>query len=419
MFLYKNFLKLFILIFLGGFFSSNTFATLVFTNEENGTHESQFFIDSGDVSTDFIDLEFGTINSAKLRFDIVNNKFVLNRDFHINNNLQLDGTFADKDGDVGTLGQVLSSTATGTNWITNSSNPIPFITSGANSMTPSSTKTITISGKNFTPTTAVSIPGFDGTINSTTINSSSELEINITAGTTEAVYDIVISNGGVLNTEWTGNGVGLLTVASSTWIDLRAGGATFTDGNGAGNDIRYRSGMSMSRDANGIYFTGSSPWSSWVKFEALGWTRGTNKTLQWIFSQPTSYMMLGIGSTATNETDTAQYAQAEVEAYFDSSTSLWGLYGNNGTVGTAGNQSSSATISSGTYKIIFENDGDAGDIFRMYKLPSANESDWDDTSNLVKTMTIGGSLNPDEPNLMPFIIPQDGGAQRFIAVKVE
>lgn len=32
---------------------------------------------------------------------------------------RLDGTFADKDGDVGTVGQILSSTATGTNWIAN------------------------------------------------------------------------------------------------------------------------------------------------------------------------------------------------------------------------------------------------------------------------------------------------------------
>ena len=30
---------------------------------------------------------------------------------------RLDGTFGDKDGDVGTTGQILSSTATGTDWI--------------------------------------------------------------------------------------------------------------------------------------------------------------------------------------------------------------------------------------------------------------------------------------------------------------
>jgi len=31
--------------------------------------------------------------------------------------LRLDGTFGDKDGDVGTAGQILSSTGTGTDWI--------------------------------------------------------------------------------------------------------------------------------------------------------------------------------------------------------------------------------------------------------------------------------------------------------------
>jgi len=95
MFLYKNFLKLFTLIFLGGFFSSNTFAALVFTNEENGTHESQFFIDSGDVSTDFIDLEFGTSNTAKLRFDIPNDKFIFNRDLNLSSQKKL--VFSDAD----------------------------------------------------------------------------------------------------------------------------------------------------------------------------------------------------------------------------------------------------------------------------------------------------------------------------------
>ncbi len=55
-----------------------THAGLIFTNEENGTHESNFVIDSADVSTDFIDLSFGNSTGKKLRFDLPNNQFLLN-----------------------------------------------------------------------------------------------------------------------------------------------------------------------------------------------------------------------------------------------------------------------------------------------------------------------------------------------------
>lgn len=380
--------------------------------EENSTNE---FVLDNDNSGGDVQLTFGENLAKYLKWDAAAANFELNDSLKILGNLEVTGELKDKDGDSGAVGQILSSSATGIDWITNSSNPIPFISSGGYSMPPSSTKIIVISGENFTPSTVASIPGFDGTVNSTTVNSSSELEISITAGTTETIYDIVISNGGVLNTIWAGNGVNLLTVATSNWIDLRAGGASFTDGNGAGNDIRYRSGMGMSRDSSGMYFTGSTPWSSWVKFESLGWTRGTNKTLQWIFTRPDAAMMIGIGSTTTDETSTAQYYQAEIEAYFSSATNFASFYGK------STNQSVSYNISggSGVFKLVFEDDGDAGSTYTLYEIPSANQADWDNTSLVRKTGTITAGFAFSGTDIMPFIIPRNGGAQRFIAVKVD
>lgn len=301
---------------------------------------------------------------------------------------------------------------------------IPYIsTTSGFSMAPSSTTTLSLEGINFTPTSTVSIPSWAGSINSTTINSPSSLDINITSWATETLYDIIVSNGGLSNTLWTGNGTDMINVVTSTWRDLRLWGDTFTAGNGAGNDIRYRAGMSLSRDTNGMSFAGSSPWSSWVKFESLGWTRWTNKTIDWIFTTPTSNMMIGIGSDATGETATDQYRQAEIEMYFSNSTTMWWLYWNNGTIGTAWTQSNSTTISSctsGVYKWTFTNDGTSGSsVFTLYCLPSAWPWDWDNTSTVMNTFTVGGSLNPNKTNLFPFIIPQNGGAQRFIAVRVE
>ena len=176
--------------------------------------------------------------------------------------------------------------------------------------------------------------------------------------------------------------------------------------------------MTAVRDGGGMYFTGASPWGSWAKFEILTWNRGENKTLEWITSSLDGNMMMGIGSTATNESNTAQYSQAEVEVYFSGATNFWGLYGNNGSVGTAGNQSSSQAIPAGAvFKLKFEGDGAAGSVFTLYQLPNADPSNWGDESTVLKTMTIGGTLNPDESNIMPFVIPRNGGSQRFLAVR--
>ena len=274
------------------------------------------------------------------------------------------------------------------------------------------TRDLTITGHNFTASTLVFIDNF--VINSITFNTAEEIVVNVTSGTTDQLSNLTLITCDNL----------ILTYAIETklsvWNDLRLGGDAFTDGNGAGNDIRYRAGMSMTRDAQGMFFTGSNPWSAWVKFESLGWTRGTNKKLQWVFTKPTSSMMIGVGSTNTNETATDQYRQAEVEAYFQNANTMWGLYGNNGAVGGTGNQANSTSIVAGTvFKIVFESDGDAGDTFTLYQLPSAAPSDWDNTSTVLNTFAIGGSLNPDEVNIMPFIIPRNGGTQRFVAVKVE
>jgi hypothetical protein len=90
-------------------------------------------------------------------------------------------------------------------------------------MQPSSTSTLSLVGTNFTPTSTVSIPSWAGTINSTTVNSPTSIDINVTSGVTETTYDIVVDNAGIDNTAWTGNGVDMIEVITSTWVDLRAG----------------------------------------------------------------------------------------------------------------------------------------------------------------------------------------------------
>lgn len=270
------------------------------------------------------------------------------------------------------------------------------------------TTDIKIEGGYFTNNTTVNIPGI-------TVNGISEIDddyiiCSITTGNVDATHDIEVTN-----ESGTTVFVGGIIVELSVWDDLRHGGTSYN----IGTDIRVRAGMTVNRDSNGMYFTGSNPWSSWVKFEKFLSQRSDNKTFQFIFTAPTSFMMIGIGSNATDENSTAQYAQAENQAYFNSDTNFWGLYGNNGNVGIAGNQNFNTAISNtGVYKVKFEDSGSQGGLFTLYQIPSSNQSDWDDESNILASFNVGGTLNPDETDIMPFIIPRTD-TQRFIALKVE
>jgi hypothetical protein len=72
------------------------------------------------------------------------------------------------------------------------------------------------------------------------------------------------------------------------------------------------------------------------------------------------------------------------------------------------------------YKARFTNDGTVGSsVFTLYCLPSAAPGDWDNISNVITTLVPWWTLNPDETNIMPFIIPRSGGTQRFVALKIE
>lgn len=98
--------------------------------------------------------------------------------------------------------------------------PPPFISSNPVIIPTSTTKDVTIQGDYFLPTTSVSIPSWDGTINSINISSPHNITLNLTSGTTEANYNLILSNGVSTNTQWTGNGVNYIEVRN--WLTLSA-----------------------------------------------------------------------------------------------------------------------------------------------------------------------------------------------------
>lgn len=295
---------------------------------------------------------------------------------------------------------------------------IPYITQSPYKLLVETSGNLVLTGINFRPDTLLDIPNWEGTLSNIVVNSPTEISFDYETGETPAIYDVIVKNK-VANTFWEGNGEDLIAVIKNTWKDLRLNGDVFTQGNDVGNDIRYKLGMSMSRDEKGMYFTGANPWKSWVKFESLAWTRGENKTIEWIFTPALNEMMIGIGSNETDEKSSNQYNQMEVEAYFISSTKFRELKGNNGTPGKSGKQECKVTMKEQVcLKIKFTNDGTASESrFTLYSLPGTDFVYWDDESTILQSVIVGGTLAPDAEHIMPSIIPRED-SQRFIAVRV-
>ncbi len=128
----------------------------------------------------------------------------------------------------------------GSAWIVYNDVHVPYITNReAQKVSVNGTKTITFKGVHFTPTTTLTIPGFGGTINSITVLSPTDIDVNITADAVLGTYDIVVSNGGVLNTSWANNGTGLLQVVNNDGTSQSTAGLScktiLDDGNSTGD----------------------------------------------------------------------------------------------------------------------------------------------------------------------------------------
>jgi len=81
----------------------------------------------------------------------------------------------------------------GANWIVPHDVHTPYITSrNVVKLSVTETKTVSFSGVHFEPSTTLTIPGFDGVVNSVSILSPTDIEVNLTGGNTSGVFDIVV-----------------------------------------------------------------------------------------------------------------------------------------------------------------------------------------------------------------------------------
>ncbi len=106
--------KTLILSFFISLVVNNIQASLYFVTEENAVNADSFIIDFDDTASDYIDLEFGDALTARLRYDVVNNKFIFNEnvDFEGNEikNLRIENLASSPTCDANNVGRLYYNT---------------------------------------------------------------------------------------------------------------------------------------------------------------------------------------------------------------------------------------------------------------------------------------------------------------------
>lgn len=263
-----------------------------------------------------------------------------------------------------------------------------------------------IFGSFFSPDTTVSLS--QGEILKTDFISSNELRIDIKAPSTPTKVDLVLNNGAeTVRAE----AIEFFEI-NFVLADLRLGGTDFSS-----LAIEMRDGMSFTRTQEGLFFQGSAPWSSWARFvgdnDDWVWNRRLKKTLNWIVLIKVD-SMVGIGSRASNPASRAQYYQGETLVYLNNAQVI-GIYGNSGEVGS-GNPDTGSRIDKNPdipLKIKMIGNAEQGATIFFYELKTINIEDWFDDTNLIGSISIN-NIAPDEPDIMPFVIPRDGEDSKFV-----
>ena len=211
--------------------------------------------------------------------------------FHVGDNMRLDGAFEDKDGEKGTSGQVLSTTATGTDWITlpadidtddqdlgvgttTATTREITITDGTNATiniedadSDASNEFQDLSAGTVTATTreVVISDGTNATINIEDADSDASNEFqDLSAGSTTATTrEIVISDGtnATINIEDADSDASneLQTISKTgDTVTLSDGGGSFSDDHLGTSDQTLSSVRSVDLNANSLTFTGST-----------------------------------------------------------------------------------------------------------------------------------------------------------------
>lgn len=272
---------------------------------------------------------------------------------------------------------------------------------------------LTVSGYNFNATTTVNLLATglgDLVVNSTTFVDPNTITINVDTGIVDDFYDLEISDpvtGTILVPA-------AYEVRTINWVDLRLGG----EPDPSLNVVTSASITAVTRDAQGMFFTGPNSWNNFAQIQGFQYPRSANSTLEWIWTTNLgSTFMIGVGGDMINVASNQQYYQQEVLCYV-TGTTHWGWFGNSGVPGAFWNLGNTGVVSNTLYyKSRFVMNGTTGNTLETIQVNGPNIPDWD--IDVATVATIVSTNVADEPNLWPVIVPFNANTNwRAVAFRI-
>ncbi|MCB1713319.1 MAG: hypothetical protein KDH96_12865, partial [Candidatus Riesia sp.] len=212
---------------------------------------------------------------------------------------------------------------------------------------------------------------------------------------TEQTLNIILANKTKLSTSWNNHS---LEVKDFTWYDL--------SNNGSGLDnITTRDNMTINKTDTYMWFEGTNPNKSWVKFEDLVFS--LPKEISFIFKVSGSFY-IGISNITTNTTSNYQPGEGLFLAHFSNNKTFKAIKTQNNYCVNSTNFEKEDILK---LKISYPN-------YVLYKLPSSDKSNWDNEDTIIVQGSCSCTITiPTQ--VVPFIIPRNDSDNSFYAIQVK
>ena len=267
---------------------------------------------------------------------------------------------------------------------------------------PNTTKTVNVIGVNFAPFSTVEVSGVGNFVNTVFYVSPVQLNVEITVGTEEGLFNIVVNNNELHSKD---SGYEQISVMSKTIVDLRTYDIQLLG-------IEMTASINVAQDATrGLRFTSTtSSWNRGVKIGAFTWNREEDKTYEVIFTITADVLfMVGIAAADLNVASiNSAYYKQDIGAYINNNI-LNTIYGGgdvtNWSQGTGTNIVLAKNI---FYKLKFDFSGLQG---YNCSISEVNVNNWDEEKILHSWVS---NCPANSPILTPFILPQASSGAYYI-----
>lgn len=280
---------------------------------------------------------------------------------------------------------------------------IPHVSNILNGdFTPNSTKEVVIEGNNFTPFSVVEVSGLGNFVNTVYFDSPNKLRIELTVGSTEGLYNLIVYNNDLTSDN---SGFNSIKVKAKTIVDLRTINPSFLG-------LEMTNGIQYEQDTEkGLrFYSNTNSWNRAVLFSSYNWKRSDNITFEIVFTRVSSVIfMLGIGSTLINvDLVSSSYYKQEIGMYHQNNGAT-SFYGGGNVTNWVQNMGGTVNFEVDKfYKLQMENSGGFNARVSLF------EVDPDDWNNSTLLYSFISTCPADDEILTPMIIPQAASGAYYI-----